>query len=289
MTNKEFCIYISNLATKSMLYEVSATPKPGLVDRDNPGAHSDMDFFTFIDSSIVLTSYFYECTRAGIEFTLDDYSLLLRKIRPIGIVAEEMMFDATKGINTHKGLVFSLGIIAAAAGYLFQRNNTKTINSYEISDLIKLITQGISGELKDLHLKDKLTYGEKLFIKYGVKGIRGEVESGFPTVIKYSLPVFKELINEKKYHINEILVQVLLHLIVNTEDCNILGRHNMDVLKYAQEEAKKAIKIGGYLTSQGKSFVKLMDKNFIEKNISPGGSADLLAITTMLYYLEKGE
>lgn len=289
MTNKEFCIYISNLATKSMLYEVSATPKPGLVDRDNPGAHNDMDFFTFIDSSIVLTSYFYECARAGIEFNLDDYSLLLRKIRPIGIEGEEKMFDATKGINTHKGLVFSLGIIAAASGYLFQNKNTKTINSHEISNLIKLITQGISEELHNLHLKDKLTYGEKLYIKYGVKGIRGEVESGFPTVIKYSLPVFKELMSEKKYHINEVLVHVLLHLIANTEDCNILGRHNMDILKYAQEKARQAIKLGGYLTLDGKSFIKEMDNDFIEKNISPGGAADLLAITAMLYYLENNE
>ena len=96
-------MHISSLAMKSMIYEVAVSPKPGLVDRFNSGAHKDMDFFTFIDSSMIFMDYFYKCTMTGIEFKEEDYSLLLKSIRPLGIEAEKKMFAATNGINTHKG------------------------------------------------------------------------------------------------------------------------------------------------------------------------------------------
>ena len=288
MNNQEFCIYISKLATKALLYEVSISPKPGLVDRYNSGAHKDMDFFTFIDSSVALIDYFYKCTEAGIEFKDDDPTILLKNIRPIGIHAEDNMFEATRGINTHKGLVFSLGIISAVAGMHFKEFKNIKIPSKEISDKVRLVAKEITQELNDAKYKEVPTYGERLYLKYGVKGIRGEVESGFETVMKYSLPVLKELSNNDK-HLNDKLIHVLLHLMANTEDSNILGRHNLEMLKFAKDKSKIAISHGGYLTSYGKLYVEEMDKYFIEKNISPGGSADLLAITIMLYMLENGE
>src|SRR5699024_6679000 len=110
MIIKNFCNKISSMSIKSILYEVAATPKTGLVDRKNSGAHKDMDFFTFINSSSVLGSYFYNCTKAGIEFKGNDYRDLLKDIRPIGMEAEKDMFKATNNINTHKGIIFSQGI-----------------------------------------------------------------------------------------------------------------------------------------------------------------------------------
>lgn len=288
MDNKEFCIYISNLALKSMIYEVAATPKPGLVDRANSGAHNDMDFFSFIDSSLALGSYFQECTRVGIDFNHKDYRGLLRDIRPIGIEGEKKMFQATGGINTHKGLIFSLGIIAAIAGNIFSREASIFIEAHHISELTKAMARGLTKELEESYSKTDLSYGEKLYVKYGVKGIRGQVESGFSTVMDYSLPLFRDLVEVKKYHINHIMINTLLYLIANTEDSNILGRHDMETLKYVQGRAREAIDLGGYLSEKGKVLVGNMDLDFIEKKISPGGSADLLAVTLMLYFLEKG-
>lgn len=288
MDNNEFCIYISKLVTKSMLYEVSTSPKPGLVDRNNPGAHKDMDFYTFLDSSIALIDYFYKCTMAGIEFLEEDYTLLLKKIRPIGVEAENNMFSATGGINTHKGLVFSLGIISSVAGVLFKKTGRIYFDSKEISDITKLVSKGITEELEHLDLKEKLTYGENLYKKYGVKGIRGEVEEGFKTVLLYSLPTLKDFIKNGN-HINDILVQVLMHLMANTEDSNVLGRHDLEVLELVKNKARTALSHGGYFTTHGKLYIQEMDKYFIGKNISPGGSADLLAITIILYMLENGD
>lgn len=289
MNHHEFSNYISKLIIKSMLYEVSTTPKPGLVDRANPGAHKDMDFFTFIDSSVVFYDYFYNCVKVGLEFQDEDFAKLLILIRPIGIKAEESMFHATNNINTHKGLVFSFGIMAAALGSLYRENESLYFNSKEISERVKKISKGITIELTDSNINENITYGEKLYNKYKTTCVRGEVESGFETALKYSLPVLEKLIQDKKYHINDICVQVLLHLIVNTVDCNILGRHNKKTLKYAQAYAKRILNQGGYLSVIGRKDIIDMDRDFIEKNISPGGAADLLAITLMLYFLQNGD
>ncbi len=290
MTKKEFCAYISNITIKSILYEVAASPKPGLVDRYNSGAHKDMDYYTFLRSISVLGPYFYNCTKTGLDFKGDDHRDLLVDIRPIGIIAERDMFKATSGINTHKGIIFSMGIIAAAVGSLFKDLDRDTFSYTEISNRVKLISKDMSKELKLVYEdKENLTYGEKLYLKYGTKGIRGEVESGFETVINISLPILEKLIFEDIYHINDILVQVLLHLMANTEDSNVLGRHNMGILNYVQGESKKALELGGYFTEEGRAYIQSMDEDFIDKNISPGGSADLLAISLMMYILKNDD
>ncbi|HZJ98866.1 MAG TPA: triphosphoribosyl-dephospho-CoA synthase CitG [Tissierellaceae bacterium] len=289
MNNYDFCEFVSNIAIKSILFEVSASPKPGLVDRYNSGAHKDMDFFTFIRSSSVLGPYFYNCTKAGIDFNDHNYTQLLTRIRPVGIKAEKDMFKATGGVNTHKGIIFSMGIIAAAAGSLFKDLTKELLDYKEISSRVILISAGITKELDEAHTKEgHLTYGEKLYLKYGTKGIRGEVESGFKTVLDISIPVLEEYI-AKDYHINDILLQALLNLMAYTEDSNVLGRHNMEILDYVQKESKKILDLGGYLTENGKKHTEAMDLTFIEKNISPGGSADLLAVSLMMYILKNGD
>lgn len=289
MDNHDFCTYVANLSIKSMLYEVSATPKPGLVDRNNSGAHMDMDFFTFMDSSSVLYSYFYDCAKAGANFREDNYVLLLKIIRPMGINAEIDMFRVTKGVNTHKGMIFSLGIINAALGSLFKDYKSMEYSSKIVTRRVMNIAKGITEELEEDNAEDKYTYGEKLFKRHGIKGIRGEVEAGFPTVVDVSLPIFQSLVEKKIYSINDMIIHTLLHLIKSTEDSNILGRHNMDILDYTQNQAKEALEIGGYLTPRGRCFLRAMDSDFIEKNISPGGAADLLAITLMFYFMENGD
>ncbi len=286
----EFCFYISKLAIKSMLFEVSATPKPGLVDRTNSGAHRDMDFFSFMSSSAALGNTFYLCTLEGVNFESNDYTKLLKGIRPLGIQGEKNMYKATNDINTHKGLIFSLGIICSAAGSIFREKKDNLIKSEEICNRVKEMTKGISNkELKKSNDNTKLTYGEELFRKHGLKGIRGEAESGFQTVRSISLPLLKKLVKEKEYNINDILVQVLIYLMSNTEDSNILGRHDIDTLSYVRKKASEAISFGGIFSKEGREYIENMDRDFMERNISPGGSADLLAVTLMIYMLEQGE
>src|SRR4051812_47765287 len=105
---------ISQKALLSLLYEVSASPKPGLVDRYNQGAHKDMDFFTFMASSAALSNYFNDCVAEGVKYSGQNPQELFFSLRSLGVDAEKSMFEATDNVNTHKGLIFSLGIICAA-------------------------------------------------------------------------------------------------------------------------------------------------------------------------------
>lgn len=278
-----YSINVANLCIKSMLYEVSVSPKPGLVDRNNSGAHSDMDYFTFLDSISVLYTYFYDCCLAGKGFTSTSYESLLKNIRPLGIKAEKDMFKATYNVNTHKGMIFSLGIISAAVGSL----NINRIESKTLSNRIKKMTKGITYELKNNKNK-KLTYGEKLYRKYGFTGIRGEVEKGFPTVLNYSLPILKELKKNNNYSKNTIMLHVLLYLMKYTEDGNVLGRHDIETLEYVRNEVDKIVQNGGALNKNNINKIKELDRIFIKKNISTGGAADLLAVTLVFYWLEEG-
>jgi len=282
-----FAREIEAIALRSLVYEVSATPKPGLVDRNNSGAHSDMDFFTFLDSSCVLGETFYHCTIAGIEHD-GDITTLLNEIRPIGLRGEKKMFSITNDVNTHKGLVFSLGILCAAIGYLYQKKPNHNWSSDDICNQVRCMTEGlVDRELKNKEFNRQLTYGEELYVKYGITGIRGEVASGFETVRKYGLPIFKELMESEAGSLNDRMVQVLVHLMAHSEDSNILGRHNMEMLERVQNYAKKIIELGGIFSEEGFRAIKELDKWCIKHWVSPGGSADLLAVTIMLYFSER--
>jgi triphosphoribosyl-dephospho-CoA synthase CitG len=274
--------YIGEGATKALLEEVSATPKPGLVDRKNSGAHDDMDFFTFMNSAAALSPYFLEMAQAGYDCTcsLDQLFLVLRKI---GVEAEKAMFKATKGINTHKGLIFSLGILSGAAGYYHKEEGR-----FDVEDILrlcgKITSKTIEAEFEAIKAREPRTKGEALYIQYGVRGIRAEAMSGFQSVREISLPLMKKLLQEGKEK-NDVYVQVLLQLMAKVEDTNILGRHDFDKLYHVQELARRALARGGIFSKQGKQYIEEMDEAFIKGRVSPGGCADLLAITIMSDHL----
>ena len=275
---------IGAIAIESMLFEVSATPKPGLVDRNNCGAHTDMDFYTFMSSTSALHSSFDEMIRLGIEYQSKPITDVLVPLRQIGMKAEKKMFEMTGGVNTHKGMIFTLGILCACAGYSAGKWQ---ISGDGLCQLAAEMCRGIcKKEYTGLDVKTTLTKGEKMYLKYGVTGVRGEVESGYKTVKEISLPVYMEL-RDAGIGINDALVQALLNLISTTNDTNIISRHDMDQSKYAKEAAYQVLKQGGVLGKNGYHLVNELDRDFIERYISPGGCADLLAVTHFLYALGK--
>ena len=119
--NHKFAEYVSLLAAKALSYEVAVSPKPGLVDRFHNGAHDDMDYFAFLDSIAALTPFFYRTTLRAARFS-GSLEELLNRSRFLGKEAESAMLAATGGVNTHKGIIFSLGLICTCAGYLFQKD-----------------------------------------------------------------------------------------------------------------------------------------------------------------------
>ena len=269
---------ISSFAMKALLYEVSATPKPGLVDRVGSGAHRDMDYFTFIDSTVSLHGTFYACTETGANFCGEPKELL-KLLRPIGIDGEREMLKVTKGVNTHKGAIFSLGIICAAAGHLLTESHT----TEDLCSYVKKMTVELVQELKN-NLSQ--TAGERLYHNFGVLGIRGEVSLGFPSVRKFGLPIMRKIHSEGILSKNEMLIEILIRLLAHVTDSNVLSRAGLKGLELVQSSAEKSIALGGVYTQEGWYSIVAMDQLFIDENISPGGAADLLAVTAMLYFLE---
>lgn len=272
---------IAEMATRAILYEVTTSPKPGLVDRHNSGAHNDMDFFTFMASSAAISSGFYEIAEKAYNHTGSPVELM-KEIRPIGIKMEKNMFDSTDQINTHKGIIFSLGILTAASVASGRKEDLETGKIIEYS---RKMTLGITDELRKCQAIEK-SNGEKTFSQYGTLGIRGEVEKGFPTVVNFGLDVLKNSYYTLDYK-NEIFLQVLFSLMSACEDSNILSRHNLETLKEVQDTAKNFLEAGGMEQENAHEIVSKLDQEFISRNISPGGSADLLAVTIFFGLIEN--
>lgn len=272
---------IGEAAITGMLYEASSSPTPGLVSPISNGVHSDMNFFTFLRSTSAISYAMYLCAQIGIDYEED----ILKKIRSVGIYAEAEMLRATGGVNTQRGLLFVAGVVCAAAGACVRKN--KVTNRTNIAMECKQICQGIvNRELKTLENKGKLSNGEKIYLNYGISGIRGEIEEGLPSVINTGLPAYTEALNSD-LGINKALVQALVSIMTVVNDTVVINKAGLEGLTYMQVHAKKAIELGGMYTTIGADYIKEMEQRFEQENISPGGAADLLAITVMLHELEK--
>ena len=278
---------IGSLAVEAMLYEIACTPSPGLVDRMNSGAHNDMDFYTFMSSSAALSLTMARCCEAGLRH---DGSLteLLPVLRFIGLDGEAAMLAATNGVNTQKGLLFSLGIAAAAAGCLCAGN--KQVTAVSVTSAIKQMTAGIvERELRALSIDPnrQLTAGERLFRSYGTRGIRGEMEDGLPAVNDMALPALRAAL-ARGLSINQAMLQTLFVLMTVVEDTTVINRHHPDKLvNWVRPLVEAFLTDGGVYSDEGYGRAAELDQWFIEHNVSPGGAADLLAVTWFLHTLES--
>ena len=271
---------IGGLALEAMLVEVSVTTKPGLVDRSNSGAHKDMDFFTFMKSAAALRAYFDDCAFDGASHR--SATRMLRSLRQMGLEAEEDMFNATGGINTHKGEIFSLGIMSGALGYLYMHEIPVNVDS--VLETAKVICAGLcKRDFAKVRKKspELLTKGERVYLEHKISGVRGEAENGYPVVKNYGLPALKKYISDG-LSLNDALAFTLIHIMAENYDTNIIARHDLDT-------AKEVMQISQSLIAEGLTIEKIysLDEEFIRRNISPSGSADLLAVTYFLYELDR--
>lgn len=284
---EDFAHYIASTAQRAILYEVSTTPKPGLVDRENSGAHKDMDFFTFMASSSSLYRGMYQCALEGFSFESEDRRELLNILRKPGIECEKEMFKTTDGVNTHKGIIFSLGILSAVVGSLYRKYGFNYFSAEEVCEEVKKISKDLSlKDFRNINDKKVLTHGERLFKEYGLKGIRGEVENGFYTVRTSAVGVLRHWKHDNTSSINDIFLEILINLMAYSEDTNVIIRGGVESLEYVKAVSRDFLKAGGMKQVDAKEKLNIMNSHFIERNISPGGSADLLAVTIFLGMVE---
>ena len=286
---------IAERVTAALMEEVLTTPKPGLVDRNNNGSHRDMDIDTFRASVEALDWFWRKCFVIGCDTSAlspEETFLLLRKE---GILAEEEMLRATGGVNTHKGAIFLMGTVCGAIGRLWKQKEIVMTDREPLrpertdSQLIAAECSRMTREILSTEY-DKVADGaspQASLFQLGYKGARGEIADGLPGVINASLPLFKEML-KKGADRNVAGAWAFLALVARGEDTNMIRRGGRDAAKAAAEQAGAIIAraMAGNYTENEESQVrsiKELDRQFIKQNLSPGGSADLLAITYFLY------
>jgi len=283
------CKQLSILATQSLLHEVALAPKPGLVDRFDEGSHSDMDFSTFLNSTAALSVSFRKIADFGYTFSGDDLKETLPRLRLIGLEIESDMFLETHGVNTHKGAIFLLGFSIFVSAYLIARDSFT--NEKFVSIIQKMNGDLVARELgKKLYL-GKETHGEVCFRRFGKKGqgIRGEIQAGMPCVFQKALPVLHQyfdheaVLNDKL--LNKGLTHALLEIISQNDDSNILYRKGVEILEELKDRAVVCIR--AYDTSKFIAEYDALIEFCRVKKISPGGSADLLAVSYFMYSVNR--
>lgn len=274
---------VGQYLTQAILLEVSTHPKPGLVTRLSNGAHKDMSIFTFMMSSAVLSKAFNDLQDIG-QAHRGTLAELFCKLRSYGVGAEAELLRVTKGVNTQRGILFAGGIVSAVSGYAMNMGLSRDA----LLPMIKEMAAGlVARELKNLD-HAAMTAGEKLYYKYGITGIRGEVENGFPSVVNYGLPALEDAF-DKGAMINDALVHALISLMTVVEDSNVIWRTDYDTLLEVQRIAKNILSLGSVFTEKGRMAIAETERYFLQRRISPGGSADLLSVTITLYLLEHKE
>lgn len=274
---EEDCRFAAQMAQQALLYEVGITPKPGLVDRRNNGSHSDMDFFTFQRSAVALHPYFAQCVRIGRRTREEEPTATLAALRFHGQQAEKAMLAATGGVNTHKGAIFSLGILCGALGRLDRQQ-------WREPETILSTCAAMAADLMEDFERPANTVGHQLYREYGITGIRGQAAAGYPAVGEIALPKLEEGLR-RGLPLNDAACAALLSLIAHTQDTCMIHRGGMALAE------KTAMQIADLLEETpfpNRETLEALDDAFIAKHLSPGGAADLLAMTLMLWFL-KGD
>ena len=263
---------IGALALKVLRMEALLTPKPGLVDQQNNGAHSDMDLALLLRSAEVLHPFFVELAEYGGAHKLEAPQRIFTALRSIGIRAEVEMYQATGGINTHKGALFGLGLLCAAAGVLGEEAEVESLCAY-VAEMTKGITAREGVEKQLIRLPESM--------RWQMSGARGEAESGFYHARKIGLPVYFKALQWGQTQ-EEAALRALLQLMTCLMDTNLLRRGGQAAVLYVQRRAEEVLHNFSIIE------IEKFDQELIAANLSPGGSADCLAITLFLSSFVRG-
>ncbi|CAH1853717.1 triphosphoribosyl-dephospho-CoA synthase CitG [Convivina praedatoris] len=273
---------VINAALTALLDEVTVTPKPGLVDPASNGSHQDMTAFTFIESSLALRPYFVQAFELGHNFQGTDLTSLFEQVRQAGIQAEQAMYLATQGVNTHKGLIFSLGIMIAA---LAQITRTGPSHAGKLRQTIQAMTANlVATDLQQGLAEQKaLTAGQQQYQRYQLTGIRGEAAQAFPMVFELALPFLGQATGAD----NQRYLDTLMLIAGQLADSTLIKRAGSPaILAEMRAWSAEYFALGGSQREAGRTFLANLDQDFIKRNLSLGGAADTLVLTIFLARLQ---
>lgn len=267
---------IAHLATQALQAELDTTPKPGLVDKDNNGAHRDMDYALMQRSIDTLHPYFVKLALLGCADALPTHT----SIRDIGIEAEKAMLSATNGVNTHKGALFSMGLAIVAAAHEERKiaaNEEQILKERNGGEDVLVSLQTTIKALAASFPDTSGTHGSKAkLLSKGTTAIKGALDNareGYEMLFAEWLPFYIERRKERDAH---TLHKTLLRIMCDLDDTNVIYRTNLATAEEVKQEAR------ALLDSFSEAALKDMDRRYTARNISPGGAADMLSLTIFI-------
>lgn len=267
---------IAHLATQALQAELDTTPKPGLVDKDNNGAHRDMDYALMQRSIDTLHPYFVQLALLGCTDALPTHT----SIRDIGIEAEKAMLSATNGVNTHKGALFSMGLAVVAAAHEERKiaaNEEQILKERNGGEDVLVSLQTTIKALAASFPDTNGTHGSKAkLLSKGTTAIKGALDNareGYEMLFAEWLPFYIERRKERDAY---TLHKTLLRIMCDLDDTNIIYRTDLATAEEVKQEAR------ALLDSFSKAALKDMDRRYTARNISPGGAADMLSLTIFI-------
>jgi triphosphoribosyl-dephospho-CoA synthase len=270
--------HVADLAKSALLAELETWPKPGLVSHVDSGSHSDMDASTFKASAAAITPFYCHLAIAGASGSN------MNKLREIGLEAERAMLAATGGVNTHRGAIFSLGLLCAAAGATW--SETAPAGHHWSANVLGATIRQRWGQAILRGPIPLHSHGANALRRYGAGGARAQAAAGFPHAIEIGLPALRWGRRLAPDNPEAARVQSFFAILASMEDTNLLYRGGAAGLCYAQEAAAGFLGRGGVEQPDWCEQAVAVHRAFIARHLSPGGCADLLAITLLLDALE---
>lgn len=267
---------IAHLATQALQAELDTTPKPGLVDKDNNGAHRDMDYALMQRSIDTLHPYFVKLALLGCADALPTHT----SIRDIGIEAEKAMLSATNGVNTHKGALFSMGLAVVAAAHEERKiaaNEEQILKERNGGEDVLVSLQTTIKALAASFPDTNSTHGSKAkLLSKGTTAIKGALDNareGYEMLFAEWLPFYIERRKERDAYTPH---KTLLRIMCDLDDTNVIYRTDLATAEEVKQEAR------ALLDSFSEAALKDMDRRYTARNISPGGAADMLSLTAFI-------
>jgi triphosphoribosyl-dephospho-CoA synthase len=261
-------------ALAALREELHLRPKPGLVSPGDPGAHRDMDAATFTRSLAALDGAFGALARAGAE------GAPFAALRALGLGAEARMLRATGGVNTHRGAIFALGVLAAAAGR--EQAAGRALDRLDLGAAVRRhFGEAIRRELP----ASPRSHGGQAARLHGVGGAREEAAAGFPHVFALALPALRRALASGAGR-RAAAVEGLFHLVAALPDTNLLHRGGAGGLAFARAAAGGFLAAGGVAAPGWEERAHGIHRAFVARRLSPGGSADLLAAALFVHRLQ---
>lgn len=266
---------VDQLCLSALHSEVMAWPKPGLVTPADSGSHQDMNIGTFMKSISALKGTFAGMAMAA-AFGQGFHAMMAT-----GREAEARMQRATSGANTHRGAIFNLGLLASAS---MLRRHSPALTGLSCGAVVEREW----GTMIRAARSPAATHGNQVYHRYAKGGARSEAAAGFPMVYRFGIPALRRLL-QAKYDRERAIIGTLLTLMEHVDDTNLLWRGGEDGLDFAKQSAREFNSNGGVVQPGWRDQLISMHRSFVEHNLSPGGSADLVAASWVAYHLDMPE